>query len=134
MGAMSNMELFLVLMVIIICLTIFTCFVFPGLIIRIHLQKDWIEISYFGLKTEKILLSNIQSVQVGSLFEPMKLFNGKADRLLTVRVLTSWTWRFVVIKMKPGSGMIKNWVLYVRNSEELKQTITSLLSHIASSH
>jgi hypothetical protein len=108
--------------------SILACFLFPGLVVRIHVHEDRITVNYFGFPLFKILLANIQSVQVGDLGHPMELFHGVADSLLTRRFMTNWTWRFVVVKMKPGTGMIKNWVIYSRNSDGIAQDIRSKLS------
>jgi hypothetical protein len=102
-------------------------FAFPALIVGIELTASKIGISYFGITVKSIPYSKIAYVGRGSWSGAD--FRGILDGLFTMRIVTSWTTRWVVIKLKPGAGFFRNWVIYVRDPDDLIESVKAKASN-----
>ena len=113
---------------VIIVFTGLLIFVRPALIVRIELTADKIRISYFGITANSIPYSRIAYVGLGSWSGSD--FRGMLDGLLTMRIVTAWTTKWIVIKLKPGSGFFRNWVIYVRDPDAFIETIKTKIQNL----
>lgn len=101
----------------------FLIFAFPRLMVGIVLTESKIIISYFGITVKSILYSQI--VYIGKGTGSRSDFTGVLDGLLTMRIVTTWTTNWVLIKLKPGTGLFQNWVIFVRDPESLIESINA---------